>query len=302
MYMKMPQLWLITIILICGLHLQSAPMQKDGNQSASRADTSITVIPFDYKQSALYLPYTYQIIDSVAELLKNNKEITLTINGYAHNDEGTDTIIKYLSQNRAIFVREYILGRGITADRVLLVQGLGKQRPRSLSPNKDGKILNCRAEIVLNYPPPPKTTIDDRDKDGVADVEDKCPDVFGYAANKGCPVDAVIVPFQSKQSSLFALSYNVLDSVAAVLKNNPSYSLSIEGHSYTTEGSGSVCDRLSRERANIVKEYLMTRRVSAVRIDSIESFGSSRPLNAGDTPLKEVENSRANIILNRHDQ
>jgi len=293
---------LLTILLACAEMLPAAPAQKGGLQTLPKKDTSITVIPFDYKQSALYLPYTYQVIDSVAELLKGNKEITLTINGYAHNDEGSDTIIKYLSQNRAIFVREYILGRGVTSDRILLVQGLGKQRPQSLSPNKDGKILNCRAEIVLNYPPPPKTTIDDRDKDGVADVEDKCPDVFGYASNKGCPTDAVIVPFQSKQSSLFALSYTVLDSVAAVLKNNPSYSISIEGHAYTTEGSGNVCDRLSRERANIVREYLMTRRVSAVRIDSVETFGSSRPLNAGDTPLKEAENARANIIFNRHDQ
>jgi len=31
------------------------------------------------------------------------------------------------------------------------------------------------------------TTVKDRDKDGVLDVDDRCPDVFGLAALKGCP-------------------------------------------------------------------------------------------------------------------
>jgi outer membrane protein OmpA-like peptidoglycan-associated protein len=140
----------------------------------------------------------------------------------------------------------------------------------------------------------------DRDEDGVVDNEDKCPDVFGYTENGGCPnKDMVIVPFERQQSALFASTYKVLDSVMEVLRENPAYRITIEGHAYQTEGIKAVCDGLATERADIVKQYLVSRQLNASRINSVKNYGSRRPINAGKTPRDIAANSRTEIVFTK---
>jgi hypothetical protein len=40
----------------------------------------------------------------------------------------------------------------------------------------------------------PETTVTDRDKDGIKDDKDFCPDISGPASNRGCPVEPVPPP------------------------------------------------------------------------------------------------------------
>ena len=47
------------------------------------------------------------------------------------------------------------------------------------------KLFGSRIDAIP--PPPPVPVVVDRDGDGVLDVDDKCPDVFGLAAMMGCP-------------------------------------------------------------------------------------------------------------------
>jgi outer membrane protein OmpA-like peptidoglycan-associated protein len=265
----------------------------------SNKDT--VIIRFDYKQSALYHPYTFEVLDSIINILVKNKAVSLSINGYAYKDEGSDTICYYLSLNRALFIQTYILGRGIDSSRIASVNAYGRRRSMSKITDKDGFLIHCRAEILLNYPPPPKKIeIQDRDEDGIIDSEDKCPDIFGYKTNYGCPdTDFVIVPFEVRQSDLFTSAYKILDSVLAILSENPSITITIQGHSYKTEGINSVCDRLAAERAEIVKQYLLSRNFSMSRISSIKGYSNLRPLNAGKTPKEVTANSRAEIFFTR---
>jgi outer membrane protein OmpA-like peptidoglycan-associated protein len=235
------------------------------------------------------------------DILLKNKEITLTIEGYAHRNEGSDTICKYLSLNRALFVRDYILGRGVDSSRIESVRAMSKANPKIRSVNKQGLALNCRVELKMNYPPTPEEIKRaDRDEDGIADVYDTCPDEFGYKDNKGCPdKDAIIIPFEIQQSWLASYTYAVLDSVINILKANPSYKISIEGHAYKTEGIYSVCNYLASQRAEVVKNYLLSRYIGVSRILSIKNFGNQRPLNAAKNPKDEFLNSRAQIFLNK---
>ena len=264
-------------------------------------DSSIVLIPFEYKQSALFHAFTYEVIDSVVNLLLKDSSITLSINGYAHQDEGSDTICKYLSLNRALFVRDYILGRGVQPFRIIFVRGMGKKRSGNSNVNKDGHALNCRAELVLNFPPPPAPPqIEDKDEDGIADVNDACADEFGYKENNGCPdKDAIIIPFPFQESWLAPSTYHALDSVITVLKSNPSYTLAIQGHAYKAEGINMVCERLSTERASIVKNYLLSRNIPLTRIVLIESFGTKRPYNAGRNPQELALNSRVQLFIKK---
>ncbi len=292
---------LLLFLFICNTKVCAEPGKYSNTfNQFNYNDSSLILIPFEYKQSALFHAFTYEVIDSVVIMLLKNDSITLTIKGYAHQDEGSDTICKYLSLNRALFVRDYILGRGVKDSRIILVEGMGKTKSVNSNVNKDGHALNCRAELILNYPsPPPPLVIADRDEDGFADAEDACPDEYGYTENNGCGDKAIIIPFETQQSWLSPLTYKVLDSVVAVLKGNSTFKLTVQGHAYKKEGANSFCERLAIERANMVKKYLLSRNIANNRILSVKSFGGSRPYNAGRNPQEINLNSRAQILLEK---
>jgi outer membrane protein OmpA-like peptidoglycan-associated protein len=263
-------------------------------------DSGIVLIPFEFKQCALYHTFTYEVIDSVVNQLLKNDSITLSIYGYSHVDEGNDTVCKYLALNRALFVRDYVLGRGVDKSRLLLVKGMTRGKSLNSNLDKKGHALNYRVELTLNYPPPPPPIIYDRDGDGIKDSVDACADEFGYFANKGCPdKDPILVLFEIKQSYLSRFTYKTMDSVITVLKENPSFSLYIQGHAYKLEGVNSVCERLAIERATVIKKYLLSRNIAAARIVAVESFGNTRPLNAGKNPLEIFLNSRAQLFIKK---
>jgi len=300
--MNSARLLLILMLFACCSAFFSGPVINHsstgpGNLPGKERDT--VLIRFDYKQSAIYHTFTFDVLDSVINILKKNKVVTISIDGYAYKDEGSDTICYYLSLNRALFIQTYIMGRGIDSSQVLSVTGHGKTKPLYQGTDKDGFKINCRAEITLNYPPlPKKVVISDRDGDGIADAEDKCPDEFGSIEKNGCPNKGfVLVPFEPTQSNLFTASYNVLDSVINILSGNPSLNIAIEGHAYKTEGISSVCDRLATDRALIVKNYFLSRRIDISRIESVKSVGSNRPLNAGKNPEEIQRNSRTEIYF-----
>lgn len=263
-----------------------------------RIDT--IVIRFDYKQSALFHKFTMETLDSVIRILLLDTNITLSIDGYAYKDEGSDTICYYLSLNRALFIEEYVLGRGVALTRINQIKAWGRTRQKYVNKDKNGLWVNCRAELRLVYPPPPKKKdFFDKDGDGIADDEDRCPDVFGLTDFEGCPDSgAITVPFPIADWSLTPATYNVLDSVIGLLKADPELTITIDGHANLAEGSYALCTKLSHERATIVKNYLLSRMVHPSRISEVNSYGISRPANAAKNPQQILKNARAEIRLN----
>jgi outer membrane protein OmpA-like peptidoglycan-associated protein len=263
-----------------------------------RIDT--IVIRFEYKQSALFHKYTLETLDSIIRILLLDTNITLSIDGYAYKDEGSDTVCYYLSLNRALFIQTYVLGRGVALTRINSIKAYGKTRQKYVNKDKNGLWVNCRAELRLVYPPPPKPKVFlDKDEDGIADDEDKCPDVFGLSDFEGCPDSgAIVVPFAIGDWGLTPPTYNVLDSVSKLLRDNPELTISIDGHANLAEGSYALCQRLAAERAGIVKNYLLSRQVNSARILEVKSYGISRPANAAKNPQQILKNARAEIRLN----
>lgn len=262
-------------------------------------ETDTVVIRFDYKQSALFQLYTLETLDSVIRILLQDTAVTLSIDGFAHKDEGSDTICYYISLNRALFVQTYVLGRGVDLTRIASIKAYGRTRPRYVSKDRNGLFVNCRVELRLVYPPPPKKPeFLDKDEDGIADEADKCPDVFGYKDNGGCPDEnAIIVPFAIQESGLSTPTYTVLDSIVTLLKENPGYSISIAGHANIAEGSYALCESLAVERAEISKNYLLSRQVNPSRIIEVKSYGIRRPVNPAKNPLQVLKNARAEIRI-----
>ena len=149
--------------------------------------------------------------------------------------------------------------------------------------------------------------IPDTDGDGVNDEDDKCPDKKGMKENNGCPEEikkgivekveysAKRIQFMVNSAELLKGSFEVLDTVAAILKSNPEINVSIEGHT-SSDGNYSANMKLSESRANKVKDYLLLRGVEASRLTAI-GLGSDKPLNAGKTPEEKAKNRRVELKL-----
>lgn len=270
--------------------------------TGSRNFSDTLVIPFEYKQSAIVHKFTLTPLDSVVRILNANKDVTLSIEGYAYVDEGNDTICKYLSLNRALFVRDCITGRGIDSSRISAIKAMGQWKPEKKGHYKVNDTYHCRVEVLLIYPPPPKPiVIADRDEDGVSDDNDSCPDVYGYADKKGCPNEnVVIVRFENTQSYITSPAYIVLDNLLEQLRQNSAYTILINGHASKEEGTKSVSDRLSSDRADIVYRYLSSRNLPASRIEGTVSYGKSRPVNAQRNPKEISDNASVEILVNKH--
>ena len=302
--MKNLFIFLFSFFILSQLTAQTVPVRigKAASQlnisQRPPTDSGLIIIPFEYRQSALYMPHTFMVIDSVINLLYKNKGITLSVFGYAFFEEGNDTVNKYLALDRAMFVRDYILGRGVNEDRLLLIKGMGATKSGNSNVDKDGHSRNSLTELILNYPPPPPPIIYDRDEDGIPDSTDACADVFGYAENKGCPdKDAIMIPFENNGAWLTPKSYSALNNVVKILRENPLYNIRVEGHAYKTEGVNTFCNALAAERAFMVKQYFLSRNIASKRIVTVESFSNRRPINPGKNYEQILLNARAQVFL-----
>lgn len=148
--------------------------------------------------------------------------------------------------------------------------------------------------------------IPDTDGDGVNDEEDRCPNVAGPASNRGCPeikeevkkqlnIAAKAIQFETGKSIIKSTSYKTLDDVVVILENNKEYSLSIEGHTDNT-GKADKNLQLSKDRAQSVKDYFISKGISASRLQS-EGFGIEKPIADNKTAAGRAANRRVEMKL-----
>ncbi|EJF11086.1 OmpA family protein [Pontibacter sp. BAB1700] len=116
----------------------------------------------------------------------------------------------------------------------------------------------------------------DSDGDGIADKDDKCPDTpAGTEIDAdGCPVKVEPVAIDERTSKLLQEKVRFafgsadltdqfrlyLDSVAVALNKYPEHTLYINGHTDHV-GSEQFNQKLSEQRAQAVKDYLITKGV-----------------------------------------
>jgi len=85
-------------------------------------------------------------IDEIAEMLKNNSSLKVSIEGHTDN-VGTPATNKTLSENRAKAVMNALIAKGIDKSR-LSAKGWGQDKPISDNTTEGGKAKNRRVEIV----------------------------------------------------------------------------------------------------------------------------------------------------------
>jgi len=141
----------------------------------------------------------------------------------------------------------------------------------------------------------------DSDGDSVLDKDDKCPNVAGLVNNAGCPnpseeimekLNAVgaKVPFELNKAVLGAKVKGLLDFVAEIMNEYSESKFIIEGHT-DSSGPQEFNQKLSENRANSVKDYLVSTGISADRM-SVVGLGENKPTNSNDTRKGRITNRR----------
>jgi outer membrane protein OmpA-like peptidoglycan-associated protein len=101
--------------------------------------------------------------------------------------------------------------------------------------------------------------------------------------------------FDFASAKLKPESTPVLDEIADALNANPSWNLTIEGHTDNVGGADYNLD-LSKRRAAAVQDALVTRyHISADRL-STAGFGFTRPKASNDTPEGRALNRRVELV------
>ena len=149
----------------------------------------------------------------------------------------------------------------------------------------------------------------DTDGDSVLDKDDACPTVAGPASNKGCPevttealdnlkIQARAVYFNSGKSTFKSADVPArLDAMASILKNYPNAKFSIEGHT-DSDGSDAFNQKLSQERADVVRNALIERGMKAANLTAV-GYGESKPVASNKTAAGKAKNRRTEVVLQK---
>ena len=106
---------------------------------------------FDFDRYTLR-PDALRILDDAVTAMQANPTLKITIEGHTCNI-GTAEYNLALGERRAKAVREYLVSRGISADRLTTVS-YGEERPKYDNSREDTRRLNRRAALLvrLQYP------------------------------------------------------------------------------------------------------------------------------------------------------
>ncbi|MCB9168968.1 MAG: PD40 domain-containing protein [Flavobacteriales bacterium] len=99
--------------------------------------------------------------------------------------------------------------------------------------------------------------------------------------------------FETASFALLPASNAELDKLVKLMQDNPSLHIELGGH---TDDVGSEADnlRLSDQRANAVREYLIGKGIDAERVRAI-GYGETRPIASNDTEEGRAQNRRTEV-------
>ena len=167
--------------------------------------------------------------------------------------------------------------------------------------DRDDKCADLAGEIDNNGCPWP-----DNDNDGIKNTEDSCIDEAGPIENNGCPTEPIdFIKFIKSDLNKFLFSTDssklnpdniiTLEMVKKLLGKYPKISITIEGHA-SSDGSSNYNQKLSVQRAIIIKEYLISKSIDAKRLN-IKGYGESQIIGDNNTVKGRADSRRANLKI-----
>jgi OOP family OmpA-OmpF porin len=105
-------------------------------------------VKFNFDNSTIKKGY-YKDINNLVKVMKDYPDLKVVIEG--HTDSvGDPAYNKKLSQKRADAVKEYMVAKGIDANRIKAL-GFGEYRPIASNKTSKGRMENRRVEAAVNY-------------------------------------------------------------------------------------------------------------------------------------------------------
>jgi len=149
----------------------------------------------------------------------------------------------------------------------------------------------------------------DTDDDGIPNDFDLCPNLFGSIEFQGCPEITQFekniiykaledLKFDFDKAVLKYSSYPTLTDITLLLLKNPKMFLHITGYS-SSEGSSSYNLGLSARRAKAVQNFFTGRGVKKSRL-VLDYLGEESPLNDNKSENEKAENRRVEFSLEYH--
>jgi OOP family OmpA-OmpF porin len=150
----------------------------------------------------------------------------------------------------------------------------------------------------------------DSDGDGVSDQFDKCPGTPAGTAvdGSGCPLPKVTetapasnvtgfetIQFEFNSSVLKTEAYPTLDKLSSVLRENGG-KVAVNGYA-SSEGTAAYNLKLSKDRANSVKTYLVNSGVNSSQVVT-KGNGEANPIASNDTEEGRIQNRRVETARN----
>jgi outer membrane protein OmpA-like peptidoglycan-associated protein len=152
----------------------------------------------------------------------------------------------------------------------------------------------------------------DNDQDGYKDADDGCPTApetwNSYLDDDGCPDEVPVdlaefagaipaIQFQVDSAKLLKASFPILDKAARALMRYPDLAVEIQGHA-SSEGDDDYNMRLSQDRTETVREYLIGKGVDSDRLTA-RGYGETQPRANNDTEQGRDLNRRVEFKITR---
>jgi len=105
------------------------------------------------------------------------------------------------------------------------------------------------------------------------------------------------VYFEFNKWNLLPESYEELNTVVKFLTDNPKVEIEVSGHTDNI-GSDSYNMNLSQKRADAVKNYLVSKKITETRITS-KGYGKTKPIAENTTELGREQNRRVEFTITK---
>lgn len=257
-------------------------------------------INFDFDKAGIR-PESKKCIDSIGLFLLKHPNLAVEIGSHTDN-RGNEEYNQKLSLMRARAVADYLVYMGISAGR-LSAYGYGESQPLvnasvfdtlplNIPPGEKERLYqqNRRSEIRIvsvNYPVAAQRTI------------------FSVTGNEFPPGSILIsrsVRYVPGEATLAPESFSFLDTMVVFLIRHPEIRLEIGDYAGEESAYASTGKKLSQQRAELVRNYLVSHEVPAAQLKATGYYDSNplvsrlqlSPKDTGETPGQNAAFFRAN--------
>jgi len=246
-------------------------------------------------------------IRRVGELLAVNPHSAVSVECHTDNAGDAEKNL-FLSRRRARAIVETLASQGVDKSRIS-AEGYGQTRPVASNDSVEGRQTNRRISITVagvysmagaSLLTGPAVAVVERRPEATASVRGD-----GISADSQGEVGLVpltskpnllTIPFQVYEASVADEFAQSLASLAMQLRRNPAARATIAGHTDNT-GSAASNERLSRQRAESVRRFLVERYGVAPDQLLAQGMGMSQPIADNATPEGRKRNRRVTISI-----